>query len=231
MNWAVIVAAGKGLRMGAGVRKPYRHLGGVPILSRTLNTFRRSAQFEEIMLVVADEDLASCRREVVAPSGRGDHVRLVAGGCDRQESVFKGLAACRGGDDDLVLIHDGVRPLVTVELLENCLAAAAEKGACIPAVPAADTLKQGHPDGRISTTLPREAIWQAQTPQGFRLGLIRAAHRQARQTGFKGTDDAQLVERLGEPVFIVSGSRTNIKITQPDDLALAEAIWRQRQGS
>ncbi len=231
MNWAVIVAAGQGLRMGDGVRKPFRRLGGVPILSRTLNTFRQSAQFEEIMLVVADEDMAVCRREVVDPSGLGDHVRLVVGGCERQESVFYGLAACRGEDDDLVLIHDGVRPLVTPELLEDCLAAAAEKGACIPALPVTDTLKQGLPDGSIAATLPREAIWQAQTPQGFKLGLIRAAHALARQTGFTGTDDAQLVERLGEPVFIVSGSRSNIKITRPDDLELAEAIWRQRQGS
>ncbi len=231
MNWAVIVAAGKGLRMGAGVRKPYRLLAGLPILRHTLNTFQRSAQFEEILLVVADDDMAACRREVVDPSGWGDHVRLIAGGRERQESVFNGLAACRGGDDDLVLIHDGARPLVAVELLEKCLSAAAEKGACIPAVPVTDTLKQGHANGSIAATLPRDAIWQAQTPQGFRLGLIRAAHERARQTGYTGTDDAQLVERLGEPVFIVSGNRSNIKITRPDDLVLAEAIWRQRQGA
>ncbi len=229
MNWAVIVAAGKGLRMGAGVRKPYRPLGDVPLLGFCLKTFDQSAAFEEIILVVAAEDMDGCRREVIDPLGLAVHVRLVAGGCERQESVYNGLAACRGRDDDLVLIHDGVRPLITVKRVSACLAAAADKSACILAVPAADTLKQGLPDGRIAKTLPRETIWQAQTPQGFKLGLIRAAHRQARQEGFAGTDDAQLVERLGRPVFIVPGSRNNIKITCPEDLVLAEAIWRQRR--
>ena len=229
MNAAVIVAAGKGLRMGGGRRKPYRRLGGVPILGRTLETFHQSERFGEIIVVTAAGDMDACRREVLVPLGLGDHVHLVAGGRERQESVCAGLEACQGQDDDLVLIHDGVRPLITVDSLQACLTAAAEKGACILAVPSADTLKQGLPDGRIVKTLPRDAVWQAQTPQGFRLGLIRAAHRKARQDGFKGTDDAQLVERLGEPVFIVPGSPTNIKITCPEDLVLAEAIWRQRR--
>lgn len=227
MNWAVIVAAGQGLRMGGSVHKPFLPLGGTPILGVTLNTFIQSGKFEEVVLVVAAEDMDACTHEVIAPLGLKRHVRLVAGGRERQESVGNGLAACRGTDDELVLIHDGVRPLVTVDLLEKCLTSAAENGACILAVPSADTLKQSLPDGRIGQTLSREAIWQAQTPQGFKLGLIRAAHRQARQEGFTGTDDAQLVERMGVPVRIVPGSRTNIKITQPEDLVLAEAI-RQR---
>jgi 2-C-methyl-D-erythritol 4-phosphate cytidylyltransferase len=119
--------------------------------------------------------------------------------------------------------------LVTPDLITRCLATAATRGAGIVAVPSADTLKQGGPDGRICGTLAREAVWQAQTPQGFRLGLIREAHQRARQEGFTGTDDAQLVERLEQPVYLVPGRRTNIKITHPDDLVLAEAIWRQRQ--
>ncbi len=229
MNWAIVVAAGSGRRMGDGVPKPYRCLGGLPILGRTLEIFRQSASIEEIILVVAAGAMNACRREVITPLGMEDHVRMVAGGSQRQESVFAGLEACRGRDDDVVLIHDGVRPLVTVDLLRTCLAKAADHGACIPAVPSADTLKQARPDGRIIKTLPRDAVWQAQTPQGFRLALIRAAHRKARQEGFRGTDDAQLVERLGKPVHITPGSRTNIKITCPEDLVLAEAIWQQRR--
>ena len=229
MNAAVIVAAGKGRRMGDGRRKPYRRLGGAPILSRTLETFQQSARFEEIIVVVAAEDMDACHREVIDPLERGDMVHLVAGGSERQESVYAGLEACQGRDDDLVLIHDGVRPLITVDFLQVCLAATEGKDACVLAVPSSDTLKQVLPDGRIVKTLPRDAVWQAQTPQGFRLGLIRAAHRKARQDGFRGTDDAQLVERLGKPVFIVPGAPSNIKITCPEDLVLAEAIWQQRR--
>ena len=214
--------------MRGGVRKPYRRLGGIPILGRTLETFQPSDRFEDIIVVVAPEDIDTCRRDVVAPLRLDAHVRVVAGGHERQESVCAGLEACLGRDDDLVLIHDGVRPLITVDFLQVCLSGAAENGACILAVPSSDTLKEGRPDGRIARTLPREAIWQAQTPQGFRLGLIRAAHRRARQDGFRGTDDAQLVERLGKPVFILPGSPTNIKITCAEDLILAEAIWQQR---
>ena len=229
MNWAIVVAAGQGLRMGTGLRKPYRPLGADTVLGSTLKIFSLSNDFEEIILVVAAEDLEVCRREVISPLALASPVRLVSGGRDRQESVYNGLTACRGGDDDLVLIHDGVRPLITVELLRTCLAAAADKAACTLAVPSADTLKKGLPDGRIAGTLARDAVWLAQTPQGFRLGLIRAAHRRAREERFTGTDDAQLVERTGQPVFLVPGSRSNIKITHPDDLVLAEAIWQQRQ--
>jgi 2-C-methyl-D-erythritol 4-phosphate cytidylyltransferase len=229
MNWAVIVAAGIGRRMGGRVRKPYLPLGGMPILGHTLQTFSHIGQFAEILLVTAAEDLDACHAEVVAPLALSTPVRLVAGGRERQESVFNGLDACRGGDDDLVLIHDGVRPLVTAELVGRCLASASSNGASILAITVSDTLKKGLPDGSIDRTLARDAIWQAQTPQGFRLGLIRAAHDKARQEGFAGTDDAQLVERLGHPVFIVPGSRSNIKITHPDDLVLAEAIWREVQ--
>ena len=226
MNWAIIVAAGKGLRMGGDVRKPYLPLGGVPVLGRTLTTFHRSGQFEELVVVVAAEEMATCRREVIEPLGLEDAVRLVMGGRERQDSVFNGLQACRGHDDDPVLIHDGVRPLVRAELLTRCLAATRQNGACIAAIPASDTLKQIGPDGRIAQTLDRDKLWRAQTPQGFRLGLIRAAHRQAREEGFQGTDDAQLLERIGQPVFIVPGQRANIKLTHPDDLPLAEAIWQ-----
>jgi 2-C-methyl-D-erythritol 4-phosphate cytidylyltransferase len=226
MNSAIIVAAGKGLRMGGPVSKQYLSLAGVPILARTLNVFEKSGLFEEIIVVVAATDKEHCCRQVIDKTKMAPSVRIVAGGRDRQESVFNGLEASRGQDDDTVLIHDGVRPFVTEDALLQCLAAVKAYGACIVAVPACDTLKQIDSNGRIAQTLPRDTVWLAQTPQGFRLGQIRAAHRQAREEGFVGTDDAQLVERLGQTVTVVTGSRANIKITTPDDLLLAEAIWR-----
>lgn len=226
MNWAIIVAAGRGSRMGGAVSKPYLLLEGMPVLGHTLTTFHRSGEFGVLLVVVAADEMEFCRREVIAPLGLESAVRLVAGGRERQESVFNGLEACSGHDDDPVLIHDGARPLVRSELLTKCLTATRQYGACIAAIPAADTLKQCGPDGRIAKTLDRDKLWRAQTPQGFRLGLIRAAHRQARQDGFGGTDDAQLLERIGQPVFVVPGQRTNIKLTHPGDLLLAAAIWR-----
>ncbi len=212
--------------MGGSVRKPYLMLAGAPILGRTLAVFAQSGFFEEIIVVVAATDREYCRRQVVEGLQTKQAIRIIAGGRERQESVFKALEASSGQDDDVVLIHDGVRPFVSADDLARCLEAVERHGACIAAVPASDTLKAVDPDGCVARTLPRETIWQAQTPQGFRLGLIREAHRRAREDAFVGTDDAQLVERLGHTVRIVPGSRVNIKITTPEDLPLAEAILR-----
>jgi 2-C-methyl-D-erythritol 4-phosphate cytidylyltransferase len=226
-NSAIIVAAGQGTRMGGQVSKPYLPLGGVSILDRTLRVFIASRMFADIILVVTETDVEYCQRLCLEAFGTKQTIRVIAGGDHRQESVYNGLEACQGQDDDVVLIHDGVRPFVTQALLSHCLETVIDHAACIAAVPACDTLKQVGPDGRITQTLHRDAVWLAQTPQGFRLDLIRSAHRQARKEGFLGTDDAQLVERLGGKVAIVPGLTTNIKITTPDDLRLAEAIWRQ----
>ena len=228
MNSAIIVAAGQGIRMGGAVSKQYLPLAGVPILSRTLMVFAQSTLFEEIILVVAADDVDYCRLHIIDDPKIAHITQVIAGGGERQESVFNGLKASRGQDDDLVLIHDGVRPLVEEDCLKRCLDAARSHGACIAALPSSDTMKQVASDDRVIGTLPRVGIWMAQTPQGFRLDLIREAHYLARQEGFAGTDDAQLVERLGRMVAIVPGSRANLKITTPDDLWLAEAIWQHR---
>jgi 2-C-methyl-D-erythritol 4-phosphate cytidylyltransferase len=231
MNAAIIVAAGQGTRMGGRVNKPYLLLDGVPILRHTLETFIGSGLFEEIILVVAASEMAYCRHQILDGLKRKLTIRLIPGGRERQASVFNGLEASSGQDDDAVLIHDGVRPFVSVDDLVRCLEAVKRHGACIAGVPASDTLKAVEADGRISQTLPRETIWQAQTPQGFRLGIIREAHRRARDDAFVGTDDAQLVERLGHAVTIVPGNRVNIKITTPEDLPLAEAILRHARNA
>lgn len=231
MNTAIIVAAGQGSRMGGTIRKPYLPLGGVPVIGRTLETFTQSRFFEDIILVVAAADVDHCRQYVLDRLGLRRVVHIVAGGRERQESVFNGLAASRGAADSLVLIHDGVRPFVSIGDLRRCLNAASHHGACVLGAKANDTLKEVGPDGKVRRTIPRKDVWLAQTPQGFHFDLIMTAHVRAREEGFSGTDDVQLVERLGHPVAMVPGSPWNIKITTPDDLRLAEIIWRYQQDS
>ena len=225
MVYALIVAGGQGTRLKSPQPKQYLVLAGVPILTRTLQAFGACDRIDHIILVVPTADIAFCRNTIIPPAVLNKRVHVVAGGSRRQDSVYNGLAAIEG-DDSIVAIHDGVRPLVAPETIAACVDAAKVHGACIPGVPASETLKQVSVSGIVESTLPRERVWLAQTPQVFRTGIIRAAHEQARQAGYVGTDDAGLVERLGQEVRIVIGHRRNIKITTPEDLAIAEALWK-----
>jgi 2-C-methyl-D-erythritol 4-phosphate cytidylyltransferase len=224
MVYALIVAGGRGVRLKSPRPKQYLLLAGAPILTRTLQAFGACDCIDRIILVVPPADIAFCQKAVIAPARLNKGVHVVAGGVRRQNSVYNGLAAIEI-DDSIVAIHDGVRPLVTPETIAACVDAAGVHGACIPGVPAWETLKQVSVSGIIESTLPRERVWLAQTPQVFRTGIIRAAHEQARQEGYLGTDDAGLVERLGQEVRMVLGHRRNIKITTREDLAMAEALW------
>lgn len=215
--------------MQATVRKQYLRLSGVPILGHTLMAFDRCPVIDRIVLVAPEDDLDRCRREIVAPLKLNHDIRLVGGGDRRQDSVRNGLAAA-GDDDSTAMIHDGVRPFVRTSLIRACLAGSKATGACIPAVAATDTLKQVNADGLITATLDRQAIRLAQTPQTFAAGLIRRAHRLAVEKDFVATDDASVAEFAGARVCVVNGDPDNIKITHPQDLALAEAIlarWRE----
>jgi 2-C-methyl-D-erythritol 4-phosphate cytidylyltransferase len=223
--YALIVAGGKGVRLESTQAKQYLALAGVPILTRTLQAFGVCDRIDRIILVVPPADIDFCQKAIIPPAGLNKGVHLVAGGSQRQNSVYNGLAAIEG-DDSIVAIHDGVRPLVAPETIAACVDAARVHGACIPGVPAWETLKQVSVSGIIESTLSRERVWLAQTPQVFRTAIIRAAHEQARQDGFLGTDDACLVERLGQEVRIVLGQRRNIKITTPEDFEIAEALWQ-----
>ncbi len=224
MNIALIVAGGSGSRMQSDRRKQYLELGGEPVVVRTLRVFDTSVLIDRIVLVVPGDDQVFCREELLAGSGLAKPVELVAGGETRQASVFNGLQAIDAVEDDLVVIHDAVRPFLRHSELAACIETAGRKGACILALKAFDTLKQTAPDGRIETTLDREAVWLAQTPQVFNFGQILAAHTRAHRTGVTATDDAALAEQAGQPVIIAPGSRLNIKITTPEDLTLASAI-------
>jgi len=224
MNIALVVAGGTGSRMQSGRRKQYLELQGVPVVVMTLRVFDASALINRIVLVVPEDDLSYCRDDLIAKAGFTKPVELVAGGRTRQGSVLNGLQAMAAADDDLVVIHDAVRPFLQASELAACIETAAETGACILALKAFDTLKKTGPDGRISTTLDRKSVWLAQTPQVFRYGKIHAAHVRAKQAGIEVTDDAALLEMADQPVSLVPGSRQNIKITTPEDLALAVAI-------
>ncbi len=224
---ALIVAAGQGLRMGSDQRKQYLDLLGRPILVHTLQAFDRCVHIQRILVAVPPSEMDFCENEIVPSAGLKHSVILIAGGRRRQDSVFNGLQSL-GPAEGLVLIHDGVRPLVSVELIEACIQGAARWGACIPAVMAVDTPKQIDARGIITQTVSREHLRMAQTPQAFNLALIRRAHMEARRLNREATDDASLVEALGLPVHVIPGSRENIKITTPEDLAYAEALLNLR---
>lgn len=218
---AIIVAGGKGLRMGSSTRKQYLELAGIPILTRTVGAFLGCQAIERVVLVGPEGDLPFIRQHILSCLPQGGRVELAPGGAERQESVYHGLMALGEGFDGLVAIHDGVRPFVSSEEILRVFSAADAQGAAILAVPAFETLKRVGASRTISETLPRDGIWMAQTPQVFRYPLLVGAHERAREDGVLGTDDASLVERIGVPVAVIPGSRCNIKITTPEDLDLA----------
>ena len=224
--FALIPAAGMGKRMAAGSNKQYLLLDGVPILAHTLRVFQQAPFIDGIFVVSPEQEIPFCREEVVERYGFSKVRAIVAGGAERQHSVLNGLNAMEGaGPDDLVLIHDGVRPFVPVDVVRRAADAAREFGGAVVAVPVKDTVKVAR-DGIITETPPRDRLWLAQTPQAFRFGLIRAAHALAASEGFLGTDDASLMERQGWQLRIVMGDYRNIKITTPEDMALAEAFLK-----
>jgi 2-C-methyl-D-erythritol 4-phosphate cytidylyltransferase len=223
--FALIPAAGMGKRMGATVNKQYLQLGGLPILARTLAVFQQSPLISGICLVSPADEIAFCRDEVVGACRFTKVIDIVPGGRERQNSVMNGLKVLRrhAADDDVVLIHDGVRPFITPELLRESIAVARTGDGALVAVQAKDTIKTAR-DGIVLDTPDRSTLWQAQTPQAFRFSVIFDAHQSAEETGFIGTDDSSLVERRKGRVRIVPGDYRNIKITTPEDLILAEAF-------
>lgn len=224
---AIIVSAGKGQRFMAGRKKQFFSLGGRPLLAYTLAPFEASPLVRSILLVVGKEDMDYCRREIIEAFQYRKITQIVPGGQERQDSVRNGLEALPP-DSALVVIHDGVRPFVTQEMIEESIRSAIRFGAAIVAIPVKDTIKMAHPEGTVKKTLEREFLYQAQTPQAFRTDLIKEAYQKAKEEGYFGTDDATLVERLGRKVHLLPGLSTNIKITTLEDLLLAELLL-QRQ--
>ncbi|MGD9209759.1 MAG: 2-C-methyl-D-erythritol 4-phosphate cytidylyltransferase [Desulfobacteraceae bacterium] len=225
MNTALIVAGGSGRRMKKNIRKQYLHLAGRPIIAHTLLAFGNCPHLDNIIVVLPEKDINIVTHNIIPTLDLQKPIRLVPGGKQRQESVYNGLQAlypeCR-----IVIIHDGVRPFITSEQITTCIDTAKKDGASILGIPASDTLKKVSIDGKITATLDRRQIWLAQTPQAFKVEIIKQAHYIARQENIIGTDDASLVERLGITVSIIHGSHKNIKITTSEDLELCQAMLK-----
>lgn len=209
--------------MKGAIRKQYLSLAGHPVLIHTLNVFVRMDEVESICLVVPEADMDYCASLASGVSGNKKKIKLVPGGNERQDSVYNGLSEVED-KTGIAVIHDAVRPFVPPRHIKACIREAETSGACILGLPASDTLKRIAADGTITKTLDRDGVWLAQTPQVFTYPLIMKAHELAQADGFRGTDDASLVEYLGHPVRMVSGGKYNIKITTRDDLLLAESI-------
>lgn len=221
---AVIVAGGKGLRMGSSVPKQMMPVNGKPIILRTLEPFIRCPEIAEIVIVaspsiIADFTALLDNEDIEAP------VIVVSGGSERQQSVMNGLAAV-SEDIDVVAIHDAVRPFITAALISECVHTAHEKGAATVMRRCKETVKAVE-DGCIVETVDRSRLWVAQTPQAFRRKLILESHRKAAADGFVATDDCMVVEYCGHTVRVIEGNDSNIKITTPTDLLIAEEILRQ----
>jgi 2-C-methyl-D-erythritol 4-phosphate cytidylyltransferase len=212
--------------MRNSVKKPYLNLGDKPILVHTIDAFDRNPVIDTVSVVVDSADLKMCQSTVIAPNAFQKVRDLVVGGQTRQASVFNGLQSLPT-DVDCVIVHDGVRPFVTDEIIFACIEAADEWGAAVAAVPVKDTIKVASADGFIVDTPDREKLWTVQTPQAFRASVLLDAHALAQREGVTATDDAMLVEQLGFKVKMVSGSDSNLKITTREDLIIAEALKRE----
>jgi 2-C-methyl-D-erythritol 4-phosphate cytidylyltransferase len=223
----LVPAAGTGKRMGKATAKQFLALGDKPILAHTLLAFQRASEIDEIIPILSEEDLETCLGEII----EGYHITkvktLVVGGKERQDSVMNGLHKLTK-DAAIVLVHDGVRPFVTPEMIKETVDYA-KKGECVAVgVPIKDTIKEVNDRGMVRHTLERSRLWAIQTPQAFPVRALKRAYEEASEQRVFGTDDATIVEKTGGSVRVIMGSYENIKITTPEDLLLAEEILKRR---
>lgn len=221
---AIVLAAGQGKRMHSKVQKQFLEIGQKPIVYYSLHCFQESPRIQEIILVTSKEMIPYCEKEIVEKYGFGKVTRIVEGGKERYDSVYAGLKACK--DTDFVFIHDGARPFITVEIVERGYQAVVKTGACVLGMPSKDTVKLADEEGYIKETPDRKIVWNVQTPQIFSYKLICTAYESIQQKDMSNvTDDAMVVEQeTGTRILLVEGSYQNIKITTPEDLAVAEAF-------
>lgn len=227
MNVAIIAAAGQGTRMGGKRAKQFLELAGIPIIIHTLQAFEACEAIQEIILVLPEADVRDFSA-VARPYKLGKVRAVVPGGVTRASSVRLGLQAVTANDNDIVVVHDGSRPLVTSEEITQTVRAAEVSGAAILVTPMVDTVKEIR-DSAVTRTVPRDRLRRALTPQCFRYGILRQAYEQVDELDPTLTDESSLVERLGVVVTVVEGSSRNIKVTRPEDLAIAEAMMRRSE--
>ena len=217
---AIIPAAGRGKRIGASVPKQFLEIQGRPLLHHTLMVFASCKLIDYVVLVMPPADVDKMGEDWL---NKYEIVRkVVVGGEQRQDSVYNGFSSLEEGTD-IVVVHDGVRPFTTPQMIIATVEAAQQHGAAITAIPVSDTVKQAA-DGFVKQTVSRDGLWRVQTPQAFQCGLLQQAFKKAKKDSYYGTDEGSLVEYLGERVKIVPGSELNIKITRKEDLVLGESL-------
>ena len=221
---AIVLAAGKG--MHSKIQKQFLEIGGKPVLYYSLHCFQESPLIQDIILVTEEEMISYCEQEIVKKYGFSKVRKVTAGGKERYDSVYAGLLCCQ--DTDYVYIHDGARPFITEEMVQRGYEAVKRNNACVMGMPSKDTVKLADSSGYVKETPDRKIVWNIQTPQIFSYDLIRGAYESIRKKDMTGvTDDAMVVEQeTGTKILLVEGSYQNIKITTPEDLAIAEAFLR-----
>jgi 2-C-methyl-D-erythritol 4-phosphate cytidylyltransferase len=226
-NCAVIVAAGRGTRMGAKINKQFIHIGDKPVLYHTLRVFSECPLIDEIVLVLSTEDIEYCKNNIINKYSIQKISSIVKGEAERQESVYNGLKALE--DCEVVLIHDGARPFVTNRIIEDGINYALVHGASACGVAPKDTIKVRSTEGFSISTPDRASLYSVQTPQCFRYEIIFNCHKRLQEDTIFVTDDTMVVENYGHKVFLYKGEYSNIKITTQEDLAIAESILYSRK--
>lgn len=223
----IVAAAGMSNRMGSKINKQFIAIDNKPVLAHTIEKFDQCKYVDEIIVVSKEEELEYCRREIVKKYRFNKVTKVIKGGLERQDSVYNGLLALNE-KTNIVLIHDGARPFVKSESIIDGIEGVLESGACVIGVPVKDTIKVIKDNEIISNTPKRSLIWAAQTPQCFWHHIIMEGYKKAIEQDFVGTDDSSIVERLGYDVKMIMGSYENIKITTPEDLVVAESLFKDK---
>ncbi|HAE91097.1 2-C-methyl-D-erythritol 4-phosphate cytidylyltransferase [Tissierella praeacuta] len=224
----IIAAAGMSNRMGSKINKQFIAVGGKPILAHTIEKFERCRYIDEIILVAKEEEIEYCRKEIVKKYKFNKVANIIRGGKERQDSIYNGILAL-SEKTDIVLTHDGARPFVKIENIEDGIKGTIAHGACVIGVPVTDTIKVVGENKTIDNTPQRALLWAAQTPQCFFKHILIKGYEKAIDNGFVGTDDSSIVERIGYDVKMIMGSYENIKITTPEDIILAESLFKDKE--
>lgn len=223
----IVAAAGMSNRMGSKINKQFIAIDNKPILAHTLEKFEKCKYIDEIIVVSKEEEVEYCRKEIVKKYGFKKVTNIVRGGKERQDSIYNGILALNERTD-IVLTHDGARPFVKIESIEDGIRGVIDYGACVIGVPVKDTIKAIDNNNNVHHTPKRDLLWGAQTPQCFWADILKKGYEFASEEGIIGTDDSSLVEKLGHPIKMIMGSYDNIKITTPEDLIIADSLLKDR---
>ena len=224
----IIAAAGMSNRMGSKINKQFIWIEGKPILAHTIDKFEKCRYIDEIIIVSKEEEIDYCRKEIVKKYKFKKVSNIIRGGKERQDSVYNGILALNE-KTDIVLTHDGARPFIEIESIEDGIKGVLEFDACVIGVPVTDTIKVVSEDNTIKNTPDRSIIWAAQTPQCFRKDILIKGYEKAIKDRYFATDDSSIVENIGIKVKMIMGNYKNIKITTPEDIIIAESLFKDKE--